>query len=213
MRGGSPCYPCPVGPAPPAEPRWADPFSTMDARDPRSPNTTLGVLGLVVALLAGFALLPRVFAPREAAIVGRQAPDFRLGLVANGAALGVDNGSLSLGELRGRAVLLDFWATWCGPCRTEAAIVDQVSRRWRDRGVVVIGVDTDTPDQGDPGDFVLRHGLSYPIVRDATGQTSRSYDVDSLPTLVVVSRSGEIIAVRTGITDDAELERLLLQAL
>jgi len=154
-----------------------------------------------------------MFAPREAAIVGRQAPDFRLGLVANGAGLGVDNGSLSLGELRGRAVLLDFWATWCGPCRAEAAIVDQVSRRWRDRGVVVIGVDTDTPDQGDPRDFVLRYGLSYPIVRDATGQTSRSYDVDSLPTLVVVSRSGEVIAVRTGITDDAELERLLRQAL
>jgi cytochrome c biogenesis protein CcmG/thiol:disulfide interchange protein DsbE len=185
----------------------------MASRDPRSPNSTLGVLGLVVALLAGFALLPRVFAPREAAIVGRQAPDFRLGVVANGPTPGGDDVSLSLSELRGRAVLLDFWATWCGPCQAEAPIIEQLSRRWRDRGVVVVGIDTDTPDEGDPRDFVLRHSLSYPIVRDATGQTSRSYEVESLPTLVVVSRTGAIVAVRTGITDDAELERLLRQAL
>jgi len=179
--------------------------------DPRSTQTTLGALGLVLALLAGFALLPRVFTPRI-----REAPDFNLAVVANGAGLGpalADDKTLSLSELRGSAVLLDFWATWCAPCRSQAPIVDQLSRRWHDKGVVVVGVNTDSPDQGDPRAFAMSHGLTYPIVHDTTGEASRAFAVESLPTLVVVSRTGKITAVRTGVTDDAELERLIRQAL
>jgi thiol-disulfide isomerase/thioredoxin len=179
--------------------------------DPRSTQTTLGALGLVLALLAGFALLPRVFTPRI-----REAPDFNLAVVANGAGLGpamADSKTLSLSELRGSAVLLDFWATWCAPCRAQAPIVDQLSRRWHDKGVVVVGVNTDSADQGDPRAFAMSHGLTYPIVHDTTGEASRAFAVESLPTLVVVSRTGKITAVRTGVTDDAELERLIRQAL
>ena len=123
-----------------------------------------------------------------------------------------DGQALTMGQLRGHAVLLDFWATWCPPCRVEAPIVDQVAKRWHDRGVVVVGVDTDTPDQGDPREFALSHGLSYPIVQDVAGQASRLYEIASIPTLVVLSRSGKVVAVRTGVTDDGELERLLRQA-
>jgi len=179
--------------------------------DPRSTQTTLGALGLVLVLLAGFALLPRVFTPRI-----REAPDFNLAVVANGAALGegkADTKTLSLSELRGSAVLLDFWATWCAPCRAQAPIVDQVSRRWHDKGVVVVGVNTDSPDQGDPKAFAMANHLTYPIVHDVSGEAQRAFAVDSLPTLVVVSRTGKITAVRTGMTDDAELERLIRQAL
>jgi thiol-disulfide isomerase/thioredoxin len=118
-----------------------------------------------------------------------------------------------LSDYKGKVVLLDFWATWCGPCRAEAPIVDQVSRRWRDKGVVVVGVNTDLPDQGDPKAFAMAHNLTYPIVHDTEGQAQRAFAVDSLPTLVVVSRTGKITAVRTGMTDDAELERLIRQAL
>lgn len=184
--------------------------------DPRSTRTTLGTLGLVLLLLAGFALLPRIFASKQPESVGHDAPDFTLELVANSGALGeglAGKKTLRMSDLRGSAVLLDFWATWCQPCRTEAPIVDQVSRRWRDKGVVVVGVNTDAPDQGDPHDFALTHGLTYPIVADEAGAASRVYDVDSLPTLVVVSRSGKITAVRTGVTGDAELERLIRKAL
>jgi cytochrome c biogenesis protein CcmG/thiol:disulfide interchange protein DsbE len=176
-------------------------------------RSTLGVLGLVLVLLAAFALLPRVLRRHHAASAGRDAPDFTLALVANGATLGSDKRTLSLSELRGRAVLLDFWATWCEPCRLQAPIVDRLARRWREQGVVVVGVDTDTPDQGDPRSFALASGLSYPIVHDAVGVTSRQYEIEDLPTLVVVSRLGKIVAVRTGVTDEAELERLVRQAL
>jgi cytochrome c biogenesis protein CcmG/thiol:disulfide interchange protein DsbE len=185
----------------------------MDEAAPRSLRTYLGAFGLVVVLLAGLASLPRVATFREASIVGRDGPDFTLGLVANGAALGGDGSSLTMSQLRGRAVLLDFWATWCPPCRVEAPIVDQIARRWRDRGVVVVGVDTDAPDQGDPREFALTEGLTYPIVHDGKGEASRLYDVANLPTLVILSRTGKVVAVRVGITDDAEIERLLRRAL
>jgi cytochrome c biogenesis protein CcmG, thiol:disulfide interchange protein DsbE len=177
-------------------------------------QSTLATLGLVLVLLAGFTLLPRVLGRHDSASVGHQAPDFALALVANGASLGErSTATLSLSELRGRAVLLDFWATWCEPCRVQGSIVDRLARRWHERGVVVVGVNTDTPDQGDPRAYATSHGLSYPIVKDDMGVASRAYGVEDLPTLVVLSPAGKIVAVRTGVTDDAELERLVRQAL
>jgi cytochrome c biogenesis protein CcmG, thiol:disulfide interchange protein DsbE len=185
----------------------------MEPRDRASLRSTVGATGLVVILVTGFALVPRAFAGREAAMVGAEAPDFHLALVANAKALGTEKTTLSLRELRGRAVLLDFWATWCAACRAETPIINELSRRWSDRGVVVVGVATDAQGEGDPRNFAATHDLGYPIVRDISGETSRTYQVDALPTLVVVSRAGKVVAVRTGITDDAELERLLRQAL
>lgn len=166
-----------------------------------------GVVALLALLLAGFAFLPRLFPEQGSAIVGHDAPDFRLGVVANG-----PPGPLSVRDLQGKVVILDFWATWCGPCRAEAPILDALSRRWHDRGVAVVGVDTDTPDEGDPAAFAHAKGLSYPIVHDETGAVSRRYGVDGLPTLVVVSPSGKIVAVRAGLTDEDELERLIRKA-
>jgi cytochrome c biogenesis protein CcmG, thiol:disulfide interchange protein DsbE len=173
---------------------------------------TLRALGVVLTLLTGVALYPRFF-PSRSNLVGREAPDFRLSVVANAASLTKGGATLSLHDLRGRAVLLDFWATWCSHCRAEAPVLDRVARRWRDRGVTVVGIDTDTPGQGDPSEFAARHGLSYPIVQDLLGDASRDYRIDELPTLVVVSRSGVVVAVRTGAADGGELDRLVEQAL
>lgn len=179
---------------------------------PAALRDTLGPLAIVLALLTGVALYSRFF-PSRSALVGHEAPDFRLGVVANGESLAKGGGTLSLHDLRGRAVLLDFWATWCSHCRAEAPLLDRVARRWRDRGVTVVGIDMDVPGQGDPGEFAARHGLSYPIVQDQFGDASRDYRVEELPTLVVVSRSGVIVAVRTGAADGGELDRLVEQAL
>jgi cytochrome c biogenesis protein CcmG, thiol:disulfide interchange protein DsbE len=186
----------------------------MQVGDPRSTGTTLSALALVCALLLGIAIIPRVFAAHRAAVVGRDAPELSLAVVANGGSLVGSGGTdLKLSDFRGHAVVLDFWATWCHPCRIQAPIVDGIARRWRDQGVVVVGVDMDAPDQGDPRAFAQQAGLSYPIVRDTTGAAARAYDVDSLPTLVIVSREGKITAVRSGITGREELERLLRQAM
>ncbi len=181
---------------------------TQPASEATSGLGTLGVVALLAVLLAAFAFLPRLFPEQGSAIVGHDAPDFRLGVVANG-----PPGPLGVHDLQGKVVVLDFWATWCGPCRAEAPILDALSRRWHDRGVAVVGVDTDTPDQGDPAAFARAEGLSYPIVHDETGVVSRRYGVEGLPTLVVLSPAGKVIAVRTGLTDEGELERLIRKAL
>jgi thiol-disulfide isomerase/thioredoxin len=110
-------------------------------------------------------------------------------------------------------VLLDFWATWCGPCRAEAPVVDALSRRWHEKGVVVVGVNVDTRGEGNPRDFALSHGLTFPIVHDEDGVASHDFEVHSLPTLIVISPTGTVTAIRTGPTDEAELERLVRQAL
>jgi cytochrome c biogenesis protein CcmG/thiol:disulfide interchange protein DsbE len=179
----------------------------------RSTRGGLQSVGLVALLLAGLALLPRVFAGREASRVGQSAPDFRLPIVANGGEFGGDGAWLGLHDLRGRASVLVFWATWCMPCRAEAPIINEVSRRWHDRDVVVLGVNTDEPGQGDPRAFAFAHGLVYPILRDASAEAVRAYDVEALPTLVVISRIGKIVAIRTGVTGDGEIDRLIQQAL
>jgi cytochrome c biogenesis protein CcmG, thiol:disulfide interchange protein DsbE len=162
---------------------------------------------LVLSLLFGFAILPRLFARAEASLVGRPAPAFSLPVVLNGQAQG---GSLSLGQFQGSAVVLDFWASWCGPCQLEAPVVNKLSQRFHDRGLVVLGVDTNEPNGQAPGRaFAQSHGLSYPIVFDANNEAAESYGVTSMPTLVVISRSGKVTAVREGLTSDAELEELV----
>jgi len=169
---------------------------------------------VVVGMVVGFAWLPRVLAATNAN-EGRDAPDFKVKLVANAEGLAsppaMPPTSLSLADLKGHAVILDFWATWCGPCRAEAPIVDRVAGRYRDKGLVVVGVNT-SDDDGLAAPFAKQNGLSYPIAFD-DGKVARAYGADALPTLVVIDTQGKIVAVRQGMTDTAELERLVERAL
>lgn len=179
----------------------------------RSTRSGLQSAGLVALLLVGLAFLPRLFVGQQRSSIGQNAPDFRLSIVDNGGEFGGDGAFLRLSDLRGRAALLVFWATWCMPCRAEAPVINEVARRWHDRKVVVLGIDTDEPGQGDPRAFAVARGLVYPILRDDSAEASHAYDVEALPTLVVISTLGKIVAIRTGITGDDEIDRLIREAL
>jgi cytochrome c biogenesis protein CcmG/thiol:disulfide interchange protein DsbE len=101
-------------------------------------------------------------------------------------------GELDLASLRGRVVLLNFWASWCGPCKQEAGLLEQAWRRWRSRGVVFVGVDAQDFDT-DARRFVRRHGITYANVHDGPGTTSARYGVSGFPETWFVDRSGKLV--------------------
>lgn len=170
-----------------------------------SVRAALGVL----ALAAGFALIPRVTKGCEAATLDEDAPDWEAKVVANASALGPDSPArLKLESLRGHPVILDFWATWCGPCQMEAPVVNAIAQRYKDRGLAVVGVNTSDED-GLAAQFIRSKHLGFPVVYDEGNAIAKKYGVNNLPTLVVVSKTGKIVAVRTGVTSDSALDDIV----
>jgi cytochrome c biogenesis protein CcmG/thiol:disulfide interchange protein DsbE len=104
-------------------------------------------------------------------------------------------GRLSLASLRGKVVVLNFWASWCSPCKTEAPRLEAAWRRWRARGVVVVGVDAQD-FSGDARRFMRRYKLTYPNVHDGPGNVLPKYGVTGFPETYFVDRTGRLVGER-----------------
>src|SRR5438093_2030305 len=89
-------------------------------------------------------------------------------------------GQLELASLRGHVVVLNFWASWCAPCKDEAPLLEAGWQRWRDRGVVFVGVDAQD-FTGNARRFIRRYELTYPMVRDKSDSTTGAYGVEGFP--------------------------------
>jgi cytochrome c biogenesis protein CcmG, thiol:disulfide interchange protein DsbE len=111
-------------------------------------------------------------------------------------------GTESLEDYRGRVVVLNFWASWCEPCREESPLLDRWHERMKGRGGTVVGVDT-LDIVGDARDFIGEYELSYPMLRDGEGDTRESFEIVGFPETFVIDRRGRIAAVRRGPVDDA----------
>jgi cytochrome c biogenesis protein CcmG/thiol:disulfide interchange protein DsbE len=125
----------------------------------------------------------------------REAPDFTLP--------DLSGGSISLMEFRGSPVLLDFWATWCPPCRRSIPELVELQRKYRDRGLVILGISLDDPSQINNqylSAFKEQVKINYPILR-ATQKLVQDYFGDSpisIPTLFTINRKGRIVDVFVG---------------
>lgn len=168
-----------------------------------SGKTLYPIIGVLIALSAlfGLVIMPRL-APAGGNLEDKVAPDFTLPVAANG-----DAGSrMQLSELRGKIVILDFWASWCGPCALQAPILDRVARRNSD-DVVVLGINVDdSPDVA--LQYAKKKGLSYPILID-DGQAQGAYGASTLPTVVLIDEEGNIRQFVPGVMREAQLERAI----
>lgn len=153
---------------------------------------------LMVLALVAVALRPRHYGP---------ATDFELPLIGPQGDLGSER--LRLQSLRGHPVLIDFWATWCGPCRAEIPILERVYERYRGRGLQVIGVNVDESGPSLVPRFREHFNIQYPLVYDLGGTASRIYRVEGLPTLVLVDRDGAVRMRLAGTLGEEDLVRLI----
>jgi cytochrome c biogenesis protein CcmG/thiol:disulfide interchange protein DsbE len=115
-------------------------------------------------------------------------------------------GQLALDDLKGKAVVVNFWASWCVPCRDEAPVLQKTYERYRDQGLVVLGVDVNDFRQ-DARRFMKRYGLSYPVVYDGKGSTVGKWGVRGFPETFFVDRTGKLVGERIEGAVDIERNR------
>lgn len=149
-------------------------------------------LGLVTGLFA--LLVWKVATEDEGA-----APKLRRGETPPAPGFHLDRldspGKLSLASYRGRPVVLNFWASWCVPCKDEAPVLESVWRRYRGSGLVVLGVDINDL-KGDARRFARENEMSYPLVYDGVGETTTDYGLTGVPETFFVSRTGRLVCER-----------------
>jgi cytochrome c biogenesis protein CcmG, thiol:disulfide interchange protein DsbE len=122
------------------------------------------------------------------------------------------DGRSSLADYRGKVVVLNFWASWCEPCRAESPLLQRWHRRIAGRDATVVGVDV-LDVTSDARAFAQKYSLTYPMLRDRAGETIESFGVVAYPETFVIDRQGRIAATERGPVDDAFLRRTVLPLL
>ena len=112
-------------------------------------------------------------------------------------------GDLALDSYRGKTVVLNFWASWCGPCRDEAPLLEEAADRWRAKDVAFVGVDV-KDFRGDARAFLARYGVTYPNVYDGKGSTIGRYGVTGYPETYFIDADGRVRWRIAGPIEDAD---------
>ena len=136
---------------------------------------------LAALLLVAFAATPALAS--KGALDGQQTPDFAL--------TSLDGENLRLSEYRGEVVMINFWATWCGPCRQEMPLLDELYGRYERVGFQLLGVNIDD-DPRRAMEMAEELGISFPVLFDDRKEVSELYRVEAMPVTVILDREGVV---------------------
>ena len=103
----------------------------------------------------------------------------------------LDGSQGALAQYRGQVVMVNFWATWCGPCQQEMPLLDQMYRKYKPAGFTLIGVNVDK-EAPPVKELLARKPVSFPVLLDPANQVSKTYHVDEMPSSVIIDRKGQI---------------------
>jgi cytochrome c biogenesis protein CcmG/thiol:disulfide interchange protein DsbE len=135
------------------------------------------------------------------------APDFQL--------KSLDGPTITLSDLRGQPVLLNFWATWCGPCRFEMPFFQQLSGdpEWQARDLQILAVNIQE-SEATVSRFMVENGLSFTVLLDTAGEAARLYNVSAIPATYIIDKDGIIINNRVGaFTSKVQIEQMILNSI
>jgi thiol-disulfide isomerase/thioredoxin len=151
---------------------------------------------LAIAALAAVALV----SPASATDVGQPAPAFSLP--------SLKGDTVALDKLRGKVVYVDFWASWCGPCRRSFPWMNEMQQKYGGKGFVIVGVNVDKK-RADADKFLAQNPAIFSIAFDEAGTTPSAYAVKGMPSSYLIDAKGNVTYVERGFLDEhkAELER------
>jgi cytochrome c biogenesis protein CcmG/thiol:disulfide interchange protein DsbE len=148
-------------------------------------------------------------------LIGKPAPQFSLE--------DLSGKKVSLGDYKGKALLINFWATWCGPCKVETPWIVDLRNQYAAKGFEVLGVSTDDIDRDDAkmfgtekkeiADFVQRMHMSYPVLIEGDKLSKPYGGLNAMPTSFFVDRNGKIVAATMGISSKDDIEANIKKAL
>ena len=140
------------------------------------------IIALVFSVFSAYSLA-------SSGMEGQLAPDFSL--------KSSTGENLRLSEFRGDVVMINFWATWCGPCRQEMPLLDELYSRYQRVGFNLLGVNIDD-DSGRAMDMIEELGVNFPVLFDARKEVSKLYEVEAMPVTVIVDRTGTVRYIHHG---------------
>ena len=170
---------------------------------------TIAVLAGVLSLLAllGYAIANKGFsAPPEPAALraGRLASDFSIETFSGD--------TFTLSEQRGKVVQVNFWASWCVPCREEAPVLERAWQAYKDRGFVLVGVDV-WDSERDARAFLQEFGITYPNGPDPSGEVAIEYGITGVPESQFIDRDGRLVRRWTGALNDQQIAAFIEEAM
>jgi thiol-disulfide isomerase/thioredoxin len=158
---------------------------------------TLKSLCMTIAVAVGATAASAAIAADP---IGQPAPAFTLPLRGGSAPLGLD-------KLRGQVVMVNFWASWCEPCRKEFPLLDQIYKKYKPVGFTLVGVNVE-PESKDAESFIAKTPVSFPILFDKDSAVSKLYHVSGMPTTVLIDRKGVLRYVHRSYVPGDENEYL-----